>query len=68
MSDRFLTAAELHRLTGAVRYSAQRRALDRRRIRYVPAESGEPLVRLSALDRDAPKARASEPRLDLVNG
>lgn len=60
----FLTADELKRLTGKSRYSAQRKVLDERRIRYVQAESGEPLVRPDDLDGAGPRARNRGPRWD----
>lgn len=41
----FLTAAEVVRLTGRVRFKAQRRILDGLGIRYIVAGTGEPLVR-----------------------
>lgn len=46
----FLTAEELYRVTRKRRYSAQRRALDRLGVRFVPAANGEPLVQSDALD------------------
>lgn len=41
----WLSADELRRLTGKVRYKAQCRALARRKIPFKPAANGEPLVR-----------------------
>lgn len=41
----FLPRADLIRLTGRKRFSAQRRALDALGIRYTLAATGEPLVR-----------------------
>ena len=52
-----LTRPELERLTGRVRYSAQRRALKRLRIPYTEAATGEPLVRADALDGKAKPAQ-----------
>ena len=46
----FLTADEIHRVTGKRRFKAQRRALDRLGIRYAVAASGEPIVRPDAVD------------------
>jgi len=66
VTDRLLTAEELQRLTGATRYSAQRRELDRRKIRYLTARSGEPLVRWSALDASGKPAQRSGPRWDRI--
>lgn len=63
----FLTPDELQRLTGRVRYTAQRRVLDERRIRYVTAASGEPLVRPEWLDA-AGKPAKSPHRWDRIGG
>ena len=63
----FLTPAELARLTGRTRYSAQRRALDRLGIRYLLAATGEPLVRQADLDGSGKAARNSGPRWDRLN-
>lgn len=41
----WLSPAELHRLTGKKRYTAQRRVLTERKIPFRCAASGEPLVR-----------------------
>jgi hypothetical protein len=60
----FLTVADLRRLTGRSRYSAQRRALDRLGIRYTTAATGEPLVRIEALDGKPAQARS--PRWDRI--
>lgn len=49
----FLTAADVERLTGKVRFSAQRRALDALGIRYIKAATGEPLVREADLGKEA---------------
>jgi hypothetical protein len=64
----FLTRDELVRLTGRKRYSAQRRELDRRGIKYIPAASGEPLVRDRDLDAAGqPAHRPRSPhRWDLI--
>lgn len=67
MTVLFLTADELARLTGRVRYSAQRKALDGLGIRYVRAATGEPLVRADALDEPAGPARNRSPRWDRLN-
>ena len=63
----FLDAAELKRLTGKVRYTAQRRALDALGVRYTKAATGEPLVRQADLDGKAAAARNRGPRWDLLN-
>lgn len=60
----FLTPDELYRLTGKRRYTAQRKVLDRRKIRYIRAESGEPLVESVSLDVKPVPARNREPRWD----
>ncbi len=57
----FLSADELARLTGKKRFTAQCRALDRLRIRYRKAATGEPLVRADALDAMPKRARNHEP-------
>lgn len=66
MIDRLLTVDELKRLTGAVRYGAQRKALDALRVPYVTARSGEPLVRLSALDANGKPAQRGGHRWDRI--
>jgi hypothetical protein len=58
----FVAPEVLQRLTGKVRYSAQRKILDERRIRYIVAESGEPLVRPEALDDATGRARHRGPK------
>ncbi len=55
MSEIFLSRAEVERLSGKRRFSAQRRALDALKIPYTRAATGEPLVRADALDAK-PKA------------
>lgn len=62
----FLTAADIRRLTGRVRYSAQRRALDSLGVRYTKAATGEPLVRFDALDSPPAKARNGGPHWDRI--
>ena len=62
----FLAAADLKRLTGKVRYSAQRRALDALGVRYTKAATGEPLVLIEALDAPQMKARNSAPHWDRI--
>jgi Domain of unknown function (DUF4224) len=62
----FLSAADLRRLTGRVRYSAQRRALDQLGIHYTKAATGEPLVRPADLDGSGTKARNSGPKWDRI--
>jgi hypothetical protein len=57
----FLTAADVARLTKRTRFAAQRRALDRLRIRYRVAADGEPLVRQADLDERPRHGRNHEP-------
>lgn len=59
----FLTRADVERLTGKKRFSAQRRALAELGIRYTTAATGEPLVRPEALDK---KTRSREPRWEMI--
>jgi hypothetical protein len=62
----FLSPAELKRLTGKVRYSAQRRALARLKIPYTQAATGEPLVRTDALDAAGKPAQRRGHRWDQI--
>lgn len=62
----FLTAADLHRLTGRKRFTAQRRALDGLGIAYRVAATGEPLVRAESLDSAPKLARNGGPRWDRI--
>jgi hypothetical protein len=57
----FLSAEDVQRLTGKVRFAAQRRALDRLRIRYRTAANGEPLVSVATLDESPRRGRNHEP-------
>jgi hypothetical protein len=63
----FLIRADLHRLTGKQRFSAQRRALDRLGIRYTLAATGEPLVREESLDAGGTPRRNRGIRWDRLN-
>ena len=63
----FLPRADIARITNRTRYSAQRRALDRLGFRYVVADSGEPLVRVDALDGERAPARNRGPRWEFLN-
>lgn len=63
----FLPRADVQRLTGKVKFSAQRRALDELGIRYTQAATGEPLVRPEALDGKGKAARNRGPRWELLN-
>lgn len=63
----FLTADDLQRLTGKKRFKAQRRALDRLRIPYRAAATGEPLVRAADLDGTPKSARNRGPRWDRLH-
>ena len=62
----FLSAEDVRRITGKKRYSAQRRVLDARHIRYTQAENGEPLVRESDLDAKEGPARNRGPNWDRI--
>lgn len=62
----FLPRSEVERLTKRVKFSAQRRALARMGIRFVPAADGEPLVRADALDGKPAPARNSSPRWERI--
>ena len=62
----FLTSADVIRLTGKQRFSAQRRALDALGITYTVALTGEPLVREGDLDAAPEKRRNRGPRWDLI--
>lgn len=62
----FLSGAEVIRLTGKLRYSAQRRALNKLGIRYTTAATGEPLVRLEALDPPNSRGRSKGPHWDKI--
>ncbi len=63
----FLAPADVARITKKVRYSAQRRALERLGYKFTLAADGEPLVRADALDGKAAPARNRGPRWDLLN-
>lgn len=64
----FLTPDDVQRLTGKKRFSAQRRVLDARKIRYtLGGKSGEePLVRESDLDADGKPAHRRGHRWDRI--
>lgn len=68
----FLTADDLVALTGRVRWSAQRRTLDRMGVRYLLSATGRPVVLVEEIERlglGAPARRDRRdrsPRLDLV--
>lgn len=48
----WLTPEEVQRLTGGKKYRpAQRRALERRQIRYIPADDGTPLVLRAVVEK-----------------
>ena len=63
----FLARQDRRRLTGKIRFGAQRLALDRLGVRYTIAATGEPLVRRSSLDGVQGSARNRKPRWDLFN-
>ena len=67
----FLSPDQLAALTGRMRWSAQRRALDAMGIRYLVSPSGRPAVLVEEVERLALGApargrRERGPRLDLV--
>jgi hypothetical protein len=62
----FLTPADLLRLTGKRRFTAQCRALDALGIAYRTAATGEPLVRAESLDATPKAARNGGPRWDRI--
>ncbi len=62
----FLAREDLTRLTGKVRFGAQRGALDRLGIRYTVAATGEPLVRVAELDVGGSAGRNCEPRWNRI--
>jgi hypothetical protein len=62
----FLSATDLQRLTGKVRFSAQRRALDRLGVSYTLAATGEPLVRREALDGTLGKGLNAGPKWNRI--
>lgn len=61
----FLTRVDVERLTGKRRFSAQRRALAAMGVRYTESATGEPLVRMEALDS---RKRTREPRWERISG
>lgn len=63
----FLDAADVQRITGCVRYTAQRKKLAALGIAYIVAANGEPLVREATLDAKPRTARNSGPRWDRWN-
>lgn len=62
----WLDTDDLRRLTGRMRFTAQRRALDRMAIPYTLTADGEPLVRADYQDHNPKPARAREPRWDRI--
>jgi hypothetical protein len=65
--SRWLSPEDVFRLTGKRRYTAQRKELTARGIRYDVGHNGEPLVEPAALDAKQPRARNSGPRWNLIN-
>lgn len=61
----WLTAAEVERLTGRKRWTAQRRQLKALGIKHIIAATGEPLVRASDLDADGKPAQRGH-RWDMI--
>lgn len=66
MADRFLPQVDIIRITKKVRFSAQRRALDRLGYKYTPADDGEPLVLADALDVAGKPAQRRGHRWDRI--
>jgi len=64
LTSAFLSEDDVFRLTGRVRFRAQREALDRLGIAYIASADGRPLVRESALDG---RKTRREPRWDLIS-
>jgi len=62
----FLAASEVVRLTGRRQFAAQRRALDRLKIPYTQAATGEPLVLADALDAKPKAAKHRGHRWDRI--
>lgn len=63
----WLSAAELHRLTGKKRYTAQCQALAARGIKFTTAANGEPLVRpQDVVDCGGKPARNRGPNWDRI--
>lgn len=63
----FLSTADLQRLTGKKRFTAQAKALEGLGIRYQLSGKGEPLVRIDQLDGTPKVARNQGPRWDRLN-
>ena len=63
----FLPRADVERLTGKVRFSAMRRVLDGMGIAYRVAATGEPLVRVDALDARPRRERNRGPNWERLN-
>jgi hypothetical protein len=63
----FLDTEDVQRITGCVRYTAQRRKLAKLGIAYIVAANGEPLVRPEALDAKPRTERNIGPRWDRWN-
>lgn len=65
-ADTFLTVEETRRLAGGKKYRpAQRRALDRKKIPYILADDGSPLVLRAVVERKGGlrRAESQEPRV-----
>lgn len=62
----FLSAADVQRLTGKIRFSAQQRALERLGIPFTIAATGEPMVRETALDAKPGQKQSRGHRWDRI--
>ena len=67
MTGQWLSAEELYRLTGKIRFTAQRKVLTARKIPFKAASSGEPLVRRDwDLDASGRPEQRKGPRWDKI--
>lgn len=66
--SRYERLEDVRRFTKRYRFKAIAEVLRARGVPFTPADDGEPLVPLGALDGKPKPARNSGPRLDLVNG
>jgi hypothetical protein len=62
----FLDHADIVKITGKTRYTAQRAVLRERRIRFIEAANGQPLVRPEWLLDDKPKPARNRARWDRI--
>lgn len=66
MSDPFANRETIQRVTNRVKFTAQRRMLDRMGIPYLTGAEGEPLVDRRRLVPEAAQPDPRGPRLDLL--